>query len=176
MKSIQYLPEVEHIDHVATNLSTLLKSPKNRDIEIHFSKTVQRYGGTFKEAADNLREAASICETGKRAHFIAFWGTTAVGMSIVTNQVEAPEGVDSAWPNISGFVLNPYRQMGLGRMAMQRRMEVVDSDFGGHAWTQVRHGNTPAEKLVLEAGFEKTDIPAPGGIYQSVYLYSASTK
>lgn len=171
MIHIESITDIESLDNVAKNLAVLI--PGNRDLQIHFPGTVKRYTGSFDKVAENLRETASMCEPGKREQFIAFWGKTAVGMSIVTNQVEAPEGIDNDWPNLSGFVLKPYRNMGIGRLAMEHRINVVNENFGGHAWTYVRQGNMPAEKIVIGAGFTKTDITVPDQPYQNVYTYEA---
>jgi predicted acetyltransferase len=108
---------------------------------------------------------------GKREQFIVFSGQKAVGMAIVTNQISAPTEVPEEWPNLSGFILNPYRAHGLGRLSINHRVRVVHEHFGGHAWTYVRKGNIPAEKIVLGAGFTRTDIVVPGQENQHLYLY-----
>jgi GNAT superfamily N-acetyltransferase len=171
MAGIRPIQDIDSYMATAIDLSSLLQDPANEDIGMHFPGTVSRYSGSFDAVAANLREAADQCETGKREQFIAFSGGVAVGMSIVTNQVESPEGVDDSWPNLSGFVLNPYRNQGIGRLAMEHRIKVVERNFGGHAWTYVRKGNIPAEKIVTGAGFKKTDTVVPGQEHQNLYLY-----
>jgi GNAT superfamily N-acetyltransferase len=171
MLSIQSIQNLESYMPVATDISSLLRHPTNEDIKIHFPGTVDRYTGTLNEVEANLREAADQCEIGTREQFIAFSGEIAIGMSIVTNQIKPPDGIDESWPNLSGFVLNPYRNRGIGRLAMERRIEIVEQNFGGHAWTYVRKGNIPAEKIVSSVGFTKTDIVVPGQEYQNLYIY-----
>lgn len=171
MAGIRAIQNIESYMAAGIDLAILLRDPANEDIGIHFPGTVSRYTGSFDTVAANIREAAEQCETGKREQFIAFSGGVAVGMSIVTNQIDTPEGVDSTWPNLSGFVLNPYRSQGIGRLAIEHRIKVVERNFGGHAWTYVRKGNVPAEKIVTGVGFKKTDIVVPGQEHQYLYLY-----
>lgn len=171
MNRILPFSEITSLESVADDLRKQLSDPTNNDLNIHFSGTVARYSGEEEKVLANLEEARDLCETGKREQFIAFAGEKAVGMSIVTNQITPPDGIDETWPNISGFICNPYRSLGLGRLSIQRRMETVDSNFGGHAWTYVRKGNIPAEMIVLGAGFEIVDIIVPGQEHQNVYLY-----
>jgi hypothetical protein len=172
MNRIIRLSELPHLESVAHDIREQLSDPINQDLNIHFKGTVARYTGEEDEVLTNLEEARDLCETGKREQFIVFAGEKAVGMSIVTNQVTPPDGIDETWPNISGFICNPYRSLGLGRLSIQHRMKIVDNNFDGHAWTYVRKGNVPAEKIVLAAGFRVTDIIVSGQEHQNVFLYN----
>jgi hypothetical protein len=54
-------------------------------------------------------------------------------------------------------------------------MEVVESNFDNRAWTVIRDGNTPSERLIMEAGFEKIDDhPVPGWDGYSLYRFDGN--
>lgn len=165
------LQSINDLESVASDLSELLASSENEDIKIHFPATVRRHTGDVEVVRQNLIEAADACVPGRREQFIIFSGSRAVGMSVVTLLPDTPEQINPAWPNLSGFVCQPYRGRGLGRLSMERRMRAVRENFDDHAWTYVRKGNMPAEHLVSEAGFKKTDVIVPGQEHQNLYLY-----
>lgn len=171
MNRILSLSEITSLQSVARDLREQLNDPANNDLNTHFSGTVARYTGEEDKVLANLEEARDLCETGKREQFIALAGEKAVGMSIITNQITPPDGIIESWPNISGFICNPSRSLGLGWLSIRHRMQVVDSNFGGHAWTYVRKGNIPAEKIVLGSGFKIAGITVPGQEHQNVYVY-----
>ncbi len=174
MNKILPFSEIKNFKPIAHDLRELLVSPINADLSIEFSGTIARYTGEEDSVLANLEEARELCDQGSREQFIVFAGERAVGMSIITNQIETPGDISKDWPNVSGFICNPYRSRGLGRLSLERRMQVVDAEFNGHAWTYVRTGNTPAENIVLGVEFEVTDIVEPGHGQQRVYVYEKS--
>lgn len=171
-EAITPLQDIDDLKSVALDLSELLASSDNADIKIHFPVTVRRHTGDLAVVHRNLIESAQACEPGRREQFIIFSGVRAVGMSVVTLLPEVPKQVDKTWPNLSGFICQPFRGQGLGRISMERRMIAVRDDFDNHAWTYVRKGNSPAEHLVTDVGFRKTDHEVPGQENQHLYLYS----
>lgn len=169
--SVVPLGEVKDMDWLAIDLQRAFTDPQNSDLSIHFPGTVQKYSGPLDEVRANLEDTISQCTPGKREQFITFFGKQAVGMSIVTNQVEAPSAVNPEWPNVSELILSPFRGLRLGTFTVRHCTSVVKEDFGGHAWTYVRKGNTPAEQLVQQAGFTMTNVIVPGQEHQHLYLF-----
>lgn len=171
MNKITPFTEIKSFDSAAADLSKLLKRTDNKDIAEGFPATVSRYGGDISEAATHMETARGLFRVGKREQFIVFSGETAVGLCIITNELDIPEGIIATSPNISGFVCNPYRGQGLGRLSIEERMKVVKEDFDNIAWTFVKDGNTPSEHLVMDVGFRKTDRAIEGWEGHHLYLY-----
>ena len=165
------LTEIGDFSTTAEDLSTLLKRADNTDIAQEFPPTVARYGGIALEAKANLEVAASLYEVGSREQFIVFSGETAVGMCIITNQIDIPDGINPKVPNISGFVANPFRNQGVGRLSIEERMKVVEKNFNKSAWTFVKDDNLISEHLVLSVGFQKTDREVEGWEGHHLYLF-----
>ncbi len=156
MDYVTPLNEVMDTQRAALDLRRLLLLQENVDIKNDFPATVKRYSESPERAIESIEDAYRTYDRGKKEQFIVYSGGVAVGMSIATNLIEAPEGVDPAWPNLSGFICKPYRQRGLGKLSLQIRLQAVTESFDGHAWTLVREGNEPSERLVLGQGFVKT--------------------
>lgn len=171
MNRVVALTEIADFTIPAEDISTLLKRTDNIDIAHEFPDTVARYGGTALEAKVNLEAAARLYATGSREQFIIFSGEKAVGMCLITNQIDTPTGINPDAPNISGFVANPFRNQGLGRISIEERMKVVKKNFNNRAWTFVRDDNLVSEHLVLSVGFQKTDREVEGWEGHHLYLF-----
>ena len=171
MNRIVRLTEIDDFTAPAEDLSTLLKRADNIDVEQEFPPTVARYGGLASQAKANLETAASLYEIGSREQFIVFSGKKAVGMCLITNQIDIPDGINPNVPNISGFVANPFRNKGIGRVSIEERMKVVEKNFNNSAWTFVRDDNVISEHLVLSVGFQKTNREVEGWEGHHLYLF-----
>ncbi len=171
MPEIRPIDTLDNFDAIAQDFCELLTLSENLDIRAQFPETVASLTGSPVEAAQNLLKSQANCAPGRREQFIVFSGGRAVGMSVVRNDVITPEGIDSSWPNLSGFVCNPFRRQGLGRLSMQHRLTAVRERFGNHAWTYVKEGNVASEKLVLSAGFVQLGLTHPDHEDQLAYLY-----
>lgn len=156
MDNITPINKIADIQQVALDLRRLLLLEENSDIKNDFPSIVKRYTASFDSAVEALNNGRKSFLEGQQEQFIVFSGGAAVGMSIVTNSIETPEGIDPSWPNLSGFIANPYRKRGLGRLSLQRRLQSVRYNFDGHAWTLVRIGNEASERLVSNQGFIRT--------------------
>ena len=174
MKRLVPLGEVSSLYSVAEKFNDLLSRKDNADIAIEFPATVARFGGGIRRAVDNFTEASSKCVLGEREVFLPFLGEQVVGLCIVTKLDEVPEGVSSDWPNLSGFIMNPYRRKGLGRFSLEQRLEVVKNNFGNNAWTLVTDGNEVSEHLVQSVGFIKDPNAKPDEKNRLLYTFDAS--
>lgn len=163
--------EISSFEQVAVDLGLSLNRADNEDIAKGFPSTVVRYGGAVLEAVANMETARSLYEVGKREQFIVFSGEKAVGLCIITNQIDVPEGISPNAPNISGFITNPYRGQGLGRLSIEERMKVVKKNFNDRAWTFVKDGNLPSEHLVTSVGFQQSDLEIEGWEGHHLYLF-----
>jgi len=171
MNRITQLTEIGNFAAPAKDLSNLLKRADNTDVAQEFPATVARYGGATSEAIANLEAAARLYEVGSREQFIVFSGKIAVGMCLITNQMDIPDGINPNVPNISGFVANPFRNQGIGRVSIEERMKVVEKNFNNRAWTFVRDDNLISEHLVLSVGFQKTNREVEGWEGHHLYLF-----
>ena len=142
-------------------------------IAIDFPATVERYGNDIDCAIDNFAEASATCVEGERELFCTLLGEKVVGICIVTKLDVVPAGINPDWPNLSGFIMNPYRGIGLGRFSLEQRLEIVHKNFGNNAWTLVRDGNLVSEHLVQSVGFKQTTSP-PDENNRMLYTYDAS--
>ena len=163
--------EIESFDQIATDMSGLLQNGTNQDIAEGFPATVTRYTAEHDEVVANLETARTRFELGKHEQFMIFAGQRAVGLSVVTTNLDIPEGVDPSWPNVSYLVCNPFRGQGLGRLSAETQMDAVRRDFDGHAWTFVKDDNRISENLILSVGFTKTDRKIEGWEGHHLYLF-----
>ena len=171
MNQVVPISEIESFNQIATDMSELLVNGENQDIADGFPATVERYTAEHDEVVTNLEMAQSRFEIGKHEQFIVFAGERAVGLSVITSNLDIPEGIDPTWPNISGFICNPFRGRGLGRLSIETRMDVVRRDFESHAWTFVKDDNVISEHLVLGVGFHKTDRKIEGWDSHHLFLF-----
>ena len=171
MNKITPLIEIGDFTTSAEDLSNILKRTDNTDIAHEFPATVARYGGAALNAKANLETAAGLYKIGSREQFIVFSGEKAVGMCLITNQLDIPDGINPNVPNISGFVANPFRNQGIGRVSIEERMKVVEKNFNNSAWTFVRDDNVISEHLVLSVGFQKTNREVEGWEGHHLYLF-----
>ena len=172
MNRVISLTEIDDFTSTAKDLSSLLQRPDNADIAGEFPATVSRYGGDVVESKAHLEAARDLYKIGSREQFIVFSGEHAVGMCLISNALDTPpEGINPSAPNISGFISNPYRARGLGRLSIEERMKVLKKNFDNRAWTFVRDGNFPSEHLVTSVGFQKTDREIEGWEGHHLYLF-----
>ncbi|HEY8992880.1 MAG TPA: hypothetical protein VIM37_03475 [Candidatus Microsaccharimonas sp.] len=171
MNKLTPLVEISDFSRSAEDLSGFLQRPDNADIAEEFPATVSRYGVAPSEVAVNLEAARELYEVGSREQFIVFTGARAVGMCLITNQIDIPEGIDPGVPNISGFIVNPFRGQGLGRFSIEERIKVIEKSFNNRAWTFVKDGNLPSEHLVMSVGFRKTNRAIEGWEGHHLYLF-----
>jgi len=158
---------------VSRDFNHLLKRDNNHDIAGEFPNFVKKCVQGEANVRDALSRARESISPGRTEMFIVFSGVYAVGLSVVTNDVEAPRDVGNPdWPNLSGFVCHPFRGRGLGRLSIEKRMEVVDDNFGGKAWTLVRDGNAVSEHLVTSAGFKRVSSDNQKIDNRHLYTYS----
>lgn len=174
MNHLRPLQEIESFQTIAEDFDAYLDRQDNNDIAGEFPATVRRYGSGVQAAIDNFEEARELTKIGEREQFIVTMGEQAVGLCLITSQIDNPPGIDESWPNISGFIMNPFRGQGLGRFSIEQRMKVIQERFDDHAWTFVRDGNVRSEHLVLSAGFEKTDHAVEGWDGHSLYIYEGT--
>lgn len=163
--------DIPDFESVAIDLNDLLQRPDNADLSQDFTGVHTSYTGDIWKVKQKLEAIPLTCTPGVKEQFIIFAGPQAVGMSIVTTITTVPAEVDPTWPNVSGFICNPYRGRGLGLLSIERRMQAVRQNFGNHAWTFVRKGNVPSEKLVARVGFRETGILVLGHEHQELYFY-----
>jgi L-amino acid N-acyltransferase YncA len=161
--------DIRDFESVAIDLNDLLLDPTNEDIGLDFKTAKSSYTGDPWRVAEHLAAVQASCELGVKEQFIVFAGPRAVGMSIVTTQTHMPKGVNPKWPNVSGFVCNPYRGHGIGRLSLERLLESVHENFGGHAWTEVRVDNILSQRLVTSAAF--IDTNASQDPTKRLYIY-----
>lgn len=152
MHAVKNIAEVDGLVAIATDLAELLARPDNADVAVEFPVTAARYSGDIQEVVRKLQQAQEDCSPGVRQQFIAFAGEQAVGMSVVCFADELPDGIDPSWPNLSGFICNPYRNQGLGRLSLLQRLQTVDEQFGGRAWTRIKKTNVFSNRMVTHAG------------------------
>lgn len=168
------LTEINSFAEIATDFNDFLPRHDNQDVKLEFPTTVKNYGMGVESAIRNLEEARNLYKTGEREQFIISSGERAVGLCIITSQLKQPLGIDASWPNISGFIVNPFRGRGLGRFSIEERMKVVENNFNNHAWTFVRHGNKRSEHLVLSVGFKKLDQVVEGHEDKDLFIFDGN--
>jgi L-amino acid N-acyltransferase YncA len=172
MNRVTPLSEIESLENVAHDLKGLLRRDDNVDIAQDFPSLVARYARTDDGALRNLELLREQHEAGRREKFVVFVGERAVGLGVVIAGIDSPNDVDRSWPNLSGFICNPYRGQSLGKLSIERRMLAVRHNFGNHAWTLVRSGNVPSERLVTGAGFVK-DVHNEHTDGKDLYLFGS---
>lgn len=171
MNKITPIIDIAEFGPIARNLNELLKRPDNADIKVEFPLTVTNYGGKISEAIVKLKRARELYVVGTREQFIVFAGQKAVGICIITNQLDIPEGLDLTSPNISGFIAHPFRGQGLGRLSIEEQLKFIKKDFNNQAWTFVKDGNLPSEHLVTSVGFQKSKREIVGWEGHHLYLF-----
>ena len=165
------LNEIKDFSSIATDMVEHLHRPDNLDVTEEFPATVSRYGVDRDEAIANFEAARELYTIGSREQFIVASGERAVGMCLITNQIDIPEGLNPEAPNISGFIANPFRGAGLGRFSIEARMKVIKKNFHNRAWTFVKDTNLPSDHLVQSVGFRKTDREVEGWEGHHLYLF-----
>jgi len=152
MTGIVSFENIKDMHSVAADLSRSLAQPNNADIAIDFPGTMSRYKGDVEDVYKNLLETGESCKPGVREQFIVYAGEIAVGLSAVQLVEETPEGIDENVPNLSGFIVNPWRGKGFGSLSLRYRLDVVDERFSGKAYSLVRKDNHISQRLVEANG------------------------
>jgi hypothetical protein len=165
MNYIKNLNEITDLQAVAEDIADLLEQTSNADIAVEFPSSVAAYTGDINKVVDNLIAVQGESYPGVRQQFIACSGLRAVGMSVVRFADKVPDGVDIGWPNVSGFVCNPFRGRGIGRLSLMKRLEAIDAQFGGSAWTRIKVHNVHSQQMVEHAGFVQIGMDTEGLIY-----------
>ena len=163
--------KIEDFTEIADNLKDSLVRKDNTDIADEFPNTFKAHTDDIPVVITNLEKSRNLCDIGKHEQFIVFCGHRAVGLCVVTCELDVPKGVRPSTPNLSGFIVNPYRAIGLGRFSIEERMKVVEENFHNRAWTVVQDGNLPSEHLVTSVGFRKSDKVFEGRVGHSLYLF-----
>ncbi len=157
MDKIELIPVADAIDDfpaVARVLTPAIASPENEDIEHEFPDTIKRLGTNVDGSVKDLQNCADRCKAGEHEIFVVYAGKIAVGLSWITALGETPETVeDKTAPNVSGFIIHPYRRKGYGRQSLLERLKIVEVNFGKTAWTLVDKENDASMAMVLQAGF-----------------------
>lgn len=174
MNRLVPLTEIDSFAAAAEAFNEHLGKEYNQDVADEFSDTVENYTAGIEATVANLEKARDLFEVGKREQFIVESGGRVVGLCLITNQIDIPPGIDTTWPNISGFIMNPYRGKGLGRFSIEARMKVIERDFGNHAWTFVKDSNDRSEHLVTSVGFEKTNQVVEGWDGHHLFIYDGN--
>ncbi|MGI9027611.1 MAG: hypothetical protein ACR2FM_02070 [Candidatus Saccharimonadales bacterium] len=130
--------------------------PGNQDIDAEFPGTLNQYRD-LKSSKQNLDQLVTSHEVGSRELFVVMAGSITVGQAIITVIKQPPEQVDPSWPNVSGWIVGAFRGQGLGKLSLQKRLEIVCEHFDGKAWTLVNKANHVSEANVLSAGFSRTE-------------------
>lgn len=147
--------EVADYSSVARDLTPALALPENADIDREFPRTIARLGTTHQGAVEDLQKTAERCEVGVHEVFVAYVGSTAVGLSWITAKGTPPVSIeDPSSPNISGFIVNPWRNSGYGREFSVGILKIVNQNFGGRAWTLIDKSNDASAALARSVGFE----------------------
>lgn len=156
---------INDLDPVADQLALLLRRDYNADIALEFPNLVANLTGRTDIARRTIHAMRSEYKLGVHELFIVSLGAQAVGLSVATTMVGAPEGIDASTPNLSGFICAPYRGIGLGKESLRKRLEVVEDDFHSHAWTSVGVDNVISNHLVKSVGFKLHAIDGNRNVY-----------
>lgn len=174
MDRITPYTEIESFENIAKDFNELLIRDDNQDIVAEFP-WVSKYSMGIDKTIDNFENTRDLCKPGEREQFIISFGEKAVGLGLINNQQDSPPGIDDSWPNISGYIMNPYRGRGLGRFSIEHRMKIIEQNFGNHAWTLVRDDNVRSEHLVSSVGFEKTYQKVEGWENHNLFVYDGNS-
>lgn len=150
------IPATEVVNPVAIaeGLRQLLVAPINKDIQLDFPGTTKRYNSQPELAQHAFHQSLEDYQKGVRALFVCFVGQEAVGLSIITNLVSTPRQVAEGTANVSGFICEPWRGFGFGRLSLEVRLARIKEAFGGTAWTSVRPENSASVHNVKARGFK----------------------
>ena len=159
------IDNVQDIHLVADDLRSLLLRDDNADISLEFPNLVENYTRDTNSVIQELEAARERYSVGMHEKFIIFAGERAVGLSIITHSARRPRSIQQGVPNLSGFIANPYRGIGLGRASLEARIKIVDERFGQRAWTSVRHANYISKNLVESVGFQLDSMSDSESIY-----------
>lgn len=154
----------EQMLEVAKDLTQLL-TVDNGDIETEFPDTFLKYSSSPEQVYENLITVRDRCEEGVRQQFISFLGKKAVGMSIIRITEDTPDIFNYNTPNVSGFVCNPYRNIGIGKLSMRAKFPYLTEQFGGEAWTRIKIVNFPSKKVTQSGGFTLVGSDAEGLLF-----------
>lgn len=176
--AVRPLVEITDVDAAAHSLREHLADPANLDIRDEFPRSFERYSAAQGAVVTDLLMSQAACYPGKREHFVPYASCLAVGMAAVqiVGPRAVPEGVDPTWPNVGGFVCQPWRGRGLGTMLWKACLRSVHDEFGGNAWTLVRPNNIPSQITIQRVGFHKIGEMPPDDLEgpRDILIYQAS--
>lgn len=152
MSELISFSSIDDFSGVARSYSELLSREDNKDIGLIFPGTVRKYSGNPESVRENLVETANDCETGRRELFVVSDRGSVVGLSAIQRIDEPPVNLPSGTPNLSGFILNPFRGKGFGEESLRARLKIVDEHFDGYAYTEVRRENHVSRNMVEKVG------------------------
>ncbi len=153
MAELVSFSSIDDFSEVARSYSRLLAREDNRDIKVDFPETFHRYSGDPEIVRRELEETANACASGQREQFVVFNEGAVVGLSAVQRIQGPPVNLPEGIPNVSEFILRPFRGKGLGEASLRACLELVDESFGGHAYTRVRTENIVSRNMVEKVGF-----------------------
>lgn len=153
MTELVSFSSIDDFSTIARSYSNLLSRADNQDIGLDFPGTLRRYSGYVEGVQEELEKTANSCETGRREQFVVFDEGEVVGLSAVQRVKTPPADLPTDITNVSEFILQPFRGRGLGEATLRSCLQVVDENFEGYAYTEVRNNNAPSIKMVEKVGF-----------------------
>ncbi len=153
MAELVSFSSIDDFSEVARAYSELLSRKDNYDIGVVFPGTARRYTGDPESVQKELEITTNDCETGRREQFVVFSEGSVVGLSAIQRVKNPPANLPTGIPNLSGFILQPFRGKGIGEASLRKRLEIVDERFGGYGYTEVRRENTISQNMVEKVGF-----------------------
>jgi L-amino acid N-acyltransferase YncA len=146
------------------------------DIERDFPHSFERYTGPSADSIANLYETRHSCRKGIKQVFTVWAGQQLVGMSWMATINRWPQYVPDGTPNMSGFILQPWRGQGAGKLSLETRLKESTAHYNGHAWTEVRMHNKVSLRNVESAGFQQMHAFRQHGVMNGLFLYAPSMR
>lgn len=141
--------------NVARQFVENLALPENQDIDREFPRTNERLGTTVEVAVEDLSNTADRCKPGQHEVFIGNVGNKVIGLCWITISNQPPQSVNPLSPNISGFVMYPWRRMGYGMHSLTGKLlDIINRGYNSEAWTYINKNNFASEELAKRAGFQ----------------------
>ncbi len=168
MNRIEPIKDVLNLHTAAADLSELLALHSNYDIRYGIPDKHPLLAHDPDVIYTGLLAASANVSPGVCQYWIAFDDEKAVGLAALEILIDSPEYVPIEYPRFNIFVCDPHRNKGIGSLAIITCLKTAVLEFGGFAWTSVKHHDKRYQKLVLSAGF----IPLKIIELETVYTYS----
>lgn len=165
MEHVESFSDIQDFHPIAVDLAPLLQSKANDDIAPQFPDIISKYAGQIDVAIRNFQEAQGECEPGVQQQSVAHLNRQSVGLGGVKLRFGNPKNVPTICPNMWGFICNPYRGQGIGRLLLAKNLEIVDEQFGGMAWTRITKTDGATIQAVESAGLQRLDEEGAAFIY-----------